>query len=552
MRTLALALTLVLSLSISVPARAAVDETNAHRLNALGLFLGTGSGYDLGGSATRLHGIIMLTRMLGEEDAALSFDGPCPFSDVAAGKPSAYTGYAFAQGYTTGVSATTFNPNGALSFKHYVTFLLRALGYDDGAGDFTFAASLDKAVEIGMMTRASADCILQKQYALYRGDLVDLSVSALTTPLADGSATLAESLAKKGVFTWEEGRAQGLIGGGQEAYVHSSLRNVSAPIPEQSASSGAVSRVTKTYALPSGSVSADVITVDTSAPGVSVRAAMVNQKLGASAPFSSIVSASGADVIVNANFFAAYSGQDKFPVGHVMADGTFLYGVSGLTSFGFTGSGEVYVGRPAVFFYVRGGDLSVVYTPAFGGSVPIKVDGTAATVAGGVITDVRAVTAGETVAIPASGYVMVFGNDFTSTSWYREPAVGTSVTLPPGLTDSDTSGFPMEEITAMVSGGPRLVENGAICTTLEPGFQEARFTSAVTSRTALGKLADGKLVIVSTGSASIQQLRELMLQLGCVEAVNLDGGGSTALAYQGKLIRSPGRELTMTLQIFTH
>jgi hypothetical protein len=35
--------------------------------------------------------------MLGEEDAALSFDGPCPFSDVAAGKPSAYTGYAFAQ-----------------------------------------------------------------------------------------------------------------------------------------------------------------------------------------------------------------------------------------------------------------------------------------------------------------------------------------------------------------------------------------------------------------------------------------------------------------------
>ena len=355
MRTLALALTPVLSLSISVPARAAVDETNAHRLNALGLFLGTGSGYNLGGSATRLHGIIMLTRMLGEEGAALSFDGPCPFSDVAAGKPGAYTGYAFAQGYTTGVSATTFHPGGALSFKHYVTFLLRALGYDDGAGDFTFAASLDKAVEIGMMTRASADCILQKQYALYRGDLVDLSVSALTTPLADGSATLAESLAKKGVFTWEEGRAQGLIGGGQEAYVHSSLRNTGAPKPEQSASSGAVSRVTKTYALPSGSVSADVITVDTSAPGVSVRAAMVNQKLGASAPFSSIVSASGADVIVNANFFAAYSGQDKFPVGHVMADGTFLYGVSGLTSFGFTGSGAVYVGRPAVFFYVRGG-----------------------------------------------------------------------------------------------------------------------------------------------------------------------------------------------------
>ena len=87
MRTLALALTLVLSLSISVPARAAVDEPNAHRLTALGLFLGTGSVFDLGGTDTRLHGIIMLTRMLGEEDAALSFDGPCPFSDVSAAPP---------------------------------------------------------------------------------------------------------------------------------------------------------------------------------------------------------------------------------------------------------------------------------------------------------------------------------------------------------------------------------------------------------------------------------------------------------------------------------
>ena len=69
---------------------------------------------------------------------------------------------------------------------------------------------------------------------------------------------------------------------------------------------------------------------------------------------------------------------------------------------------------------------------------------------------------------------------------------------------------------------------------------------------AIKSLPKNKVVIVSTGSASIQQLRELMLQLGCVEAVNLDGGGSTALAYQGKLIRSPGRELTTTLQIFTH
>jgi exopolysaccharide biosynthesis protein len=72
----------------------------------------------------------------------------------------------------------------------------------------------------------------------------------------------------------------------------------------------------------------------------------------------------------------------------------------------------------------------------------------------------------------------------------------------------------------------------------------------VTPRTAVGTLADGKLVIVSTSAASIQQMRELMLQLGCTDAINLDGGASTALAYQGQIVRNAGRQLTTTLQVF--
>ena len=44
-------------------------------------------------------------------------------------------------------------------------------------------------------------------------------------------------------------------------------------------------------------------------------------------------------------------------------------------------------------------------------------------------------------------------------------------------------------------------------------------------------------------------MRELMLQLGCVDAINLDGGASTGLAYQGRIIRQPGRQLTTTLQV---
>lgn len=547
---LALAAALVLSMGAFAAGDAGTQE-NADRLHALGLFQGTGSGYALDKTATRLQGLIMLIRLLGEEDEALRCEDPCPFRDVAEGNPSRYTAYAYRMGYTTGTSATTFSPGGTMNFKGYVTFLLRALGYDDQAGDFTYAACLDKAAEVGMMDAASASSISRTAPTFYRADLVDLSLAALTVQMKGQSATLAETLVKKGVFTRAEGKAQGVIGQGTRSYTY------------QSRDYSTVERVTNTYTVASGKVTADVITVNTANPGVTVKTAMVRSTLGATDTFANIVASSGAAVVINGNFFEAYN-DSKFPIGHVMADGEFLYGVSGLTSFGFTDSGEVAVGRPGVFFYVEGSGYSwacyecnsrsqtasnsVLYTPAYGQSVAFTGSGTATVVSGGVIQSTQSVAPGSSLAIPRDGYVMFFGTGFTSTNYYRAPKAGTAVTVTPRL--QGAGDFPVDRVVSMVSGGPRLVENGQMCTTLEPGFQEARFTTSVTPRTAIGKLTNGKLVIVSTGAASIQQMRELMLQLGCVEAVNLDGGASTALAWQGKVVRAPGRQLTTTLQVF--
>ena len=569
----ALALTLVMTLLLSINVWA-VDETNADRLHDLGLFRGTGSGYALENTASRLQGLIMLTRLLGEEDAALRSTADHPFTDVAAGEPGRYVAYGYEKGYTAGQTIDRFNPGARIEFRHYVTFLLRALGYNDKAGDFTFATSLDKAVEIGMMDRASADLILREGLTFYRSDLVDLSLSALTMNLKNSSSTLAERLVKRGVFTRAQGQAQKVLGAGKETYVHPRLRNTA---PAQPAASSAITKVSKTYTVASGSVSADVITVDVSDPSVTVKAAMVNNRLGATANFSDIVSSSGAAVVVNGNFFQAYN-DSKFPIGHVMVNGEFLYGVSGLSSIGFTEDGTVRIGRPAPFFFVegrgcswacyelnsqaQGANLSVLYTPAFGDMAYIETSGYVMTVTAGYITDYRYVEVGPTatlhgtvnavsaVDIPADGYVVYMGTGFASTDYFKTPVVGTKVSVEPRLTRPDDNGFSLDGVTGILSGAPRLVEKGAICTTLEAGFQEARFTTAVTPRTAVGTLADGKLVIVSTAAASIQQMRELMLQLGCTDAINLDGGASTALAYNGQIVRNAGRPLTTTLQVF--
>ena len=132
----------------------------------------------------------------------------------------------------------------------------------------------------------------------------------------------------------------------------------------------------------------------------------------------------------------------------------------------------------------------------------------------------------------------------------RSPVKGEPVSITPTFFRSVNDGIDLEGVEQIVSGSPYLVDNGEICTVLDVGFQESRFTTLSTPRTAIGKLADGKMILVSTSAATIQQMRELMLQLGCVEAMNLDGGGSTALAYDGQIIRTPGRKLTTTLHVF--
>ena len=92
------------------------------------------------------------------------------------------------------------------------------------------------------------------------------------------------------------------------------------------------------------------------------------------------------------------------------------------------------MGRPGVFFYVEGGGCSwacyecnsrsqassnsVLYTPAFGQSVPFKCDGVATTVSGGVIQSSQTVAPGSGLAIPRDGYVMFFGTGFTSTNYF--------------------------------------------------------------------------------------------------------------------------------------
>lgn len=568
-RILSVCLTCALVLSLTVsPALAsgssAGSEAHADKLASLHLFQGTASGYHLDSVPSRLQGLIMLLRLLGLEEDAKAFTGSAPFKDTQ----SPYVAYAYANGITQGVTADTFNPGGMLSANNYVTFLLRALGYDDRKGAFDRGTQMDFAAGISMIDQAAAQIL--PTITLNRGDMVDLSFAALTCRLSGEDRTLAEKLCAGGVFTEAEGTAAGVLGGSGWVYRYEP-RQPEAPAAGPSSSAGnsaagsGVRYEVRNLALPSGNLGAKVITVNPKAPGVTIKTALVNNTIGATAPFQEICRNSGALAVVNGNFFASNSAF-KAPIGHVMADGQFLYGNSGVTSLGITKDGEIRIGRIPVFTKLTASDGSVwytyeintssageavIFTPAYGQSVLLKHDGSVMTVVNGTITGFQPAAAGSTVPIPAGGYTVFMNSAYTAAEYFRTPMTGAAVSMEYTIHESaGTDPFSLDGLVSVVSGAPRLVQDGAAVTTLEPGFTEARFTTNSAPRTAAGVNAQGELVLASVSSATIQQMRELMLGLGCIDAFNLDGGASCAMYYNGEILAAPGRELTVTLQIF--
>lgn len=551
-RGLCLLLALVMAASLFIlPAGASgsspLSTDHAHKLAALHLFKGGTAGYQLDDVPTRIQGLVMLIRLLGLEEEALACTQITPFTDLTWGK--SYVAYAYHNGLTTGTSTTTFSPNTPLDARSYVTFLLRALGCQQ----FSWKSCLETAADMGMITRQSAGTLLNA--ALNRGDMVDLSYAALTQELGDGSGTLAEKLCREGVFTQAEGTAAGVLGGSRWTLDYVPYDN------------STITHAKKTVSTSTGKVTANVLTVNTQNSNVHVKSAMVNNTIGATKPFSQIAKESGAAAVINGNFFNAY-GDFKRPIGHVMVGGEFLYGNSGLTSLGITADGQLRIGRPALFtrFNAAGGypswsiyevntsvqlsGGSTLYTPAFGSSVTITLDGSLLTLVNNVVTAYQPVAANTVVSIPQNGCVIFMGPGYTATDYFTVPTVGTALTREYFLQTADPEGFTLDGVVSVVSGAPRLVQDGAICTQLEAGFQEERFTTLSTPRTAIGVNQQGKLLLVSTPAATIQQMRELMLALGCVDAFNLDGGASCAMYYNGSMLATPGRELTVTLQVF--
>lgn len=203
-----LILILALSLTTLMPAYAvggvSKTETRATALKQLRLFKGvSASSFELDRAPTRTEAMVMLIRTLGEESKVLNGSYKHPFTDVAPWADK-YVGYAYEAGLTKGVSATEFGTGNAGS-DMYLTFVLRALGYNDSAGDFTWNEPDKLAASVGILPSGV------NTSNFLRADVALVSWAALEAKLKDGSQSLSKKLMDMKVFSAEEYEAAKLF-----------------------------------------------------------------------------------------------------------------------------------------------------------------------------------------------------------------------------------------------------------------------------------------------------------------------------------------------------
>ena len=178
---------------------------------------------------------------------------------------------------------------------------------------------------------------------------------------------------------------------------------------------------------------------------------------------------------------------------------------------------------------------AVLYTPRFGSRTSSAATGIDVVI-GGLALPLRASgtwTGFVTTVRPAEGGWPIDPATVVLTVPPTSPLASLSPGEPVTLTISATPGW--ESVQQAVGGREWIVGNGAVNISPRPTSADQLF-----ARSAVGLTADGRLVLVTVDGGQpgwsrgmrLTELAEVMVSRGAVDALNLDGGGSTSLAVR--------------------
>jgi hypothetical protein len=258
---------------------------------------------------------------------------------------------------------------------------------------------------------------------------------------------------------------------------------------------------------------------------------------------------------INGGFF---NRNNKLPLGAIRRDGRWLSSpILNRGAIAWNDAGQVKIGRlslqetlitstgqrlPLFAFnsgYVQAGiarysdTWGPTYTPAIDNEMIVVVQNNSVT------AQLPGGAAGKTAfPIPPNGYLLALrGKDAAALNL----PVGTLISGESATVPAYFAPYPH-----ILGAGPLLLQNRQIVLDAKAeGFSDA-FIRETAARSAIGTTEEGTLLIAAVHNRAggtgptLAEISKIMQQLGCVDALNLDGGSSTSLYLGGQLLnRSP-------------
>ncbi|MBN9377673.1 MAG: hypothetical protein BGO14_11305 [Chlamydiales bacterium 38-26] len=183
----------------------------------------------------------------------------------------------------------------------------------------------------------------------------------------------------------------------------------------------------------------------------------------------------------------------------------------------------------------------ILYTPCFHRTTLTNPDGEEVVVVEGII---RSIVKGGSSKIPENGFILSIQKNhplFNNFKVGMPVTVTTKIQPLMGITAADE----WDSLDYIVGGTPLLLYNNARIIDLESEQTTPTFLSNRHARTAIGILPNGNWIFVVVDKTeifdgmTIYELTDLMTRLGCVHALNLDGGGSSTIVHEGHIKNSP-------------
>ncbi len=301
-----------------------------------------------------------------------------------------------------------------------------------------------------------------------------------------------------------------------------------------------------------GPVTVNVLEIDLNNEKISVKVGLPDKvEIKSKEYLTNIVKNEMAFAGINANYFDVKVGN---PLGTLITEGEWLIGpIYDRVAIGFTadkdifidkvmlsGTATVYRGfrkKPFAMFDIDALNIPIhlyknvgLFTLNWDEKLELPDNRVAISVVDGCVKEIKS----GIVNIPRNGYVLVSNDKFVLNFLKKKDCINVEWNSMPDWSS----------VQEAISGGPYLIMNGQVY--IDGKEQNFKFVNkdlyAPRSAVGLGKngrlyliAVDGKREDHSTGF-TLKQLAEFLKTMGLKDAINLDGGGSTTLVLDGKIV----------------